>query len=144
MILEATFSRILVPTCLNFGLQVEAPKVDRIEFKFKISARGFQEAPRASQEGPRASRERPKSVPRAAKTPPRASKTHPSDAQDSSKSPQKQPRAQNQGSTLQNHRKIVKNSKNHRKYKILEAKRSKVDYVVVRGTKVKQMIEPRN
>ena len=38
----------------------------------------------------------------------------------------------------------MKNSKNCRKYRILEGKLSKVVYVVVRGTKVKQMIEPRN
>ena len=86
MILEGTFSRILVSTCLHFRLQVEALKMGCLEFKFKISARAFQEAPRASQERPRASQERPKSAPRAAKSTPRASKTHSSDAQDSSRS----------------------------------------------------------
>ena len=68
LILEGHFSRILVPTCLHFGTQVEAQKTDTLEFKFKISARGFQEAPRASQEGPRAPQERPKSAPRAAES----------------------------------------------------------------------------
>ena len=121
-ILEGTFFRILMPTCLHVGPQVEAQKIDTVEFKFEISARAFQEAPGASQEGPRASRERPKSVPRAAKTPPRASKTHPSDAQDSSKSPQMQPRAQNQGSTLQKHRKMGKRIKNGRIHRIIKQK----------------------
>ena len=111
-----------MPTCLHFGPQVEVQKVDGLELKFEISARGFQEAPRASQEGPGASQERPKSVPRAAETPSRASKTRPSDAQDSSKTAQKQPRAQNQGSTLQNHRKMIKSIKNWQKYGMVKQK----------------------
>ena len=112
LILEGHFSRILVPTCLHFGIQVEAQKTGRLEFKFKISARGFQEAPRASQEGPRASQERLKSAPRAAKSIPRASKTRSSDAQDSSRSAQKQPGLENQGGALQKHRKIEKKASN--------------------------------
>ena len=112
LILEGHFSWILVATCLHFGIQVEAPKTDSVEFKFKISARGFQEAPRASQEGPRASQERPKSTPRAAKSLPRASKTRSSDAQDSSRSAQKQPGLENQGGALQKHRKIENKASN--------------------------------
>ena len=72
LILEGTFFRILVLTCLHFGPQVEVQKVRRIEFKFKISARGFQESPRASQERPKRVQERPKSGPRAPQGAPRA------------------------------------------------------------------------
>ena len=38
----------------------------------------------------------------------------------------------------------MKSIKDGRKYKIIEQKLLKVVYVVVRGTKVKQMIEPGN
>jgi hypothetical protein len=112
LILEGHFLRILVPTCLHFGSQVGVQNRGRIEFKFKISARGFQEAPRASQEGPRASQERPKSAPRAAQSTPRASKTRSSDAQDSSRSARVQPRPENEGGALQKQRKNQKKHEN--------------------------------
>ena len=131
LILEGHFLRILVPTCFHFGCQVEAQKTDRLEFKFKISARGFQEAPRASQEGPRASQERPKSAPRVAKSTPRASKTRSGDAKDGSRSAPVQPRPQNQASALQKHTKINKSIKNERKYRTIEQKSPKVVYIII-------------
>ena len=77
LILEGTFLRILVRTCLHFGPQVEALKMGSLEFEIKISARGFQEAPRASQEGPRASQERPRRAQEHPKSGPRVSQGRP-------------------------------------------------------------------
>ena len=68
LILEGHFSWILVATCLHFGTQVEAQKHYSPQFRFKISARGFREAPRASRECPRAPQEWPKSAPRASQS----------------------------------------------------------------------------
>ena len=129
LILEGHFLRFWGPTCLHFGVQVEAQNRESHEFKLKINARGFQEAPRASQEGLRASQERPKSAPRAAQTSPGASKTHSSGVRDCSKSTQKQPRAQNQGSALQKHRKIGKSIENEQKYKIVKQFKCKISAV---------------
>ena len=130
-----------MPTCLHLGPQVEVQKVCRIEFEFKISARGFQEKARASQEGPRASQERPKSTPRAAESLTRASKTRSSDAQDSSRSAQKQPGLENQGGALQKIGKLKKKSIKHgRKYRFITQKWPKVANMALRSTKAKQMI----
>ena len=91
LILEGAFLRILVPTCLHFGTQVEVKKTDSLEIKLKISARGFQEAPRASQEGPRAPQECPKSAPRRPKAFQNALKGHPRQLQERAK-PAKTPK----------------------------------------------------
>ncbi len=62
LILEAKFSRIWEPTCLRFGVQVEAQKVYGNLSCLSLSAKSVQELSRGSKSAPRGS----KSAPRAA------------------------------------------------------------------------------
>ena len=133
-----------MPTCLHFGPQVEVQKVDRIEFKFKISARGFQEAPRVSQERPKRVQERPKSGPRAPQGPPRAFPERPKRVQVTPKTVPGAPKSSQDWkikvAPYKNTGKLKNSIKHGRKYRFITQKWPKVANMALRSTKAKQMI----
>ena len=136
---------ILVPTCLHFGLQVEAQNRCGIEFKCKISARGFQEAPRVSQERPKRVQERPKSGPRAPQGPPRAFPERPKRVQVTPKTVPGAPKSSQDSKIKVTPYKNIgnlkkKNIKHGRKYRFITQKWPKVANMALRSTKAKQMI----
>ena len=84
LILEGNVSRIWVPNCLRFGVQVEAQKVCGNLSCLSLSAKSVQELSRGSKSAPRGS----KSAPRGPKSAPRCPKTGPREVQEASRAPQ--------------------------------------------------------